>query len=181
MVTTASLAGVASRALWEMLPPNDRERAEELHDRLRNGRSREGLAQALAVLRAALDRPGEGAIDPRLGARLYARWIRSLTGAERVHIVRALDVQSMELVREVLPQCGPLDEDWVEAAACVVAFGARELGRLPTVHELTCLLAFARGTVDVCAEPIVRWERSLRVVGRQAAIVSLATLVGGEG
>ena len=69
---------------------------------------------------------------------------------------------------------GPL----VAAAAYVVACGARHLGRLPTVRELGACVALACGTADLREPAVVRWERSIRVAGRHAALVALAEASG---
>lgn len=176
-VTAASLAGAASPELWAALPPADRALAEALHARLRVGRSREEAARALLAARAALDRPGDSVDDDRPGALAYARWLRGLDAAARVQVARALDASTTEAVRAAAHNATPLDASLAGAAGHAIALGAKTLGRLPTARELAALLALARGAADVREAPIVRWERSIRVAGRQGPLVALAEAV----
>ncbi|MFO0602447.1 MAG: hypothetical protein U0324_04695 [Polyangiales bacterium] len=176
-VTAASLAGAASPELWAALPPNDRALAEALHARLRTGRSREEAARAVLAARAALDRPGDSVDDAHPGALAYARWLRGLDAVERPRIARALDASTAEAVRAASPNATPFDAALAGAAGHAIALGAKTLSRLPTARELAALLALARGAADVREAPIIRWERSIRVAGRQAPLIALAEAV----
>lgn len=175
-VVATALAGDASCESGEALSPSDRGLTESVRARLRSGRSRAAAAAAIVAAQASLARPGELWRDPSLGARVYARWLRACDPAARASVARRLDDPTAAAVSAVRAPAfeGPL----VATAAYVVACGARHLGRLPTARELGACLALARGAVDVREPAVVRWERSIRVAGRHAALVALGEATG---
>ncbi len=172
-VVAASLADATS-SLWPSLSPDDRALAEALHTRLRAGRSRASAAHAIVAAQASLARAPEGSADEGVGAAAYARWLRALDGAERVRVARSLDARSQEAVGAALPTAGAFDAADAATAGWLIGLGAKTLGRLPTAGELAALLALLRGDADVRDEGVVRWERRVRVAGRQQSAVAFA-------
>ena len=172
-VVAASLADVTP-SLWPSLPPDDRALAEALHTGLRAGRSRASAAGAIVAAQASLTRAPEVTVDDRAGALAYARWLRALDGSERVRVARSLDARSREAVGAALPSAGAFDAADAATAGWLIGLGAKTLGRFPSAGELAALLALLRGEADVRDEGVVRWERRLRVAGRQRAAVAFA-------
>jgi len=172
-VVAASLAGATS-SLWASLPPDDRALAEALHDRLRAGRSRASAAEAIVAARASLSRAPELSVDEGAGATAYARWLRALDGPERARVARGLDARSHEAVGAALPTAAAFGAADAATAGWLIGLGAKTLGRFPSAGELAALLALLRGDVDVRDVGVVRWERRVRVAGRQRAAVAFA-------
>jgi len=173
-VVTASLADLSAPTLWAALPPDDRALAEALSEGLRVGRSRAAAAEAIVAARASLTRAAEVRVAEAPGATVYARWLRALDGAERVRVARGLDADSQAAVAAALAVAPAFDAAAAATAGWLIGVGAQTLGRMPTAREVAALLLLLRGEADVRDEGVVRWERRVRVAGRQRAAVAFA-------
>lgn len=71
-------------------------------------------------------------------------------------------------VAQRVASCEPFDAAQQVIVAWMMATGARAFGRLPTVTETTALVSLIAGVDDCGGAAVVRWERALRVAGRQS-------------
>jgi hypothetical protein len=173
-VVTASLADLTAPTLWAALSPDDRALAEGLSDRLRAGRAGAAAAEAIVAARASLTRGAEVSVAEAPGAMVYARWLRALDGAERMRVARGLDADSQAAVEVALAVAPAFEAAEAATAGWLIGVGAQTLGRMPTAREVAALLLLLRGEADVRDEGVVRWERRVRVAGRQRAAVVFA-------
>jgi hypothetical protein len=173
----ASLAGVDDDDTWRALSLGDRTTLAGLRQRVRALPKRRQRAEALLAERMRVLSTAALPATPHDGARLFAAWLRTVDGALRARVLRALSEADQRYLAEVLPHAVALTEAQQTDAAWFVAAGTRCFERMPTLNETAAVLRSLRGLSTTLPPPVAQWERTLRVFDRREACVRLAQAV----
>lgn len=173
-VTAVELSGDDPTALLAVLDAAFAETARVHRARLRADGDRGRIASSIAREATSLRRLRAAPRSPDRGARLLARWMRSLAPATRADAARALDASDVETVRRCVPAATPLPEHLVATAGFVVARALQRGGRVLRPAQWTELLDAAEGRAVLADADTRAIDRALRLLGRATELVALA-------